>query len=306
LQATWIASGGRAELFPHSRISTSAGIDDDSLEYLLDLDPISDLDFWRSLSGSASISHIGKLAPQHPNANLQFLIKANLDRLTVRACRVQDRQQQLDEQGQPDFWWLTERGTLALRSHDWIAFVAERVDELSDIRGTQTRGVQVPDLIERARGRVLTGIEVSDGDFELDLRSSGQNVADSNHLGALTESFGSLAKVQHARALAGGRQIACDFSKSSASTQSMVNLSEFLSVTLPLLRQMDEKTRTDLEGMLRSVMGQAALPRVRPDSLFEELLINFSEDDRNKIISEIRERETREIEDPKDSDESSE
>ena len=306
LQATWIASGGRAELFPNNQLSLTVGVDDDALEYLLDLEPIMDPDFWRGIGRNASISQIGKLFPRHPNANLQLLIKANLDRFNVRSCRVQDRQQQLDEQDGPDFYWRTERNALALRSPDWIAFVAEKADELNDVEGTRTEGVPVPDLLGRARDTVLTGIEVSDGSFELDLRSSGLNVIDSDHLSAVTESFGKLARVLRARALAGGRQIACDFSKSSASTHSTIPLGELLGVSLPLLRRLDDATRSELEDLLEPIRAEAALLTPEPaDAVADQLVLGLSDDDLSRLRKQIGERETPEIEGPIDSDEAS-
>jgi hypothetical protein len=73
LQAVWIGSGGRADLFPDNQIELSAGVDDDALEFLLDLEPIRDYDFWRRIGRTASVAQIGKLSPQHPNENLHFL-----------------------------------------------------------------------------------------------------------------------------------------------------------------------------------------------------------------------------------------
>jgi hypothetical protein len=263
LQAVWIGSGGRADLFPSGQVELSAGIDDDALEFLLNLDPISDYDFWRRIGRAASVGQIGRLSPRQPNENLQFLVKANLDHLTARSCKVQDRQEQLDEQGQPNFWWRTERGVLALRSRSWVAFVAEKADEMSELESTSTKGVSVPDLLDRIRDTVLTGLQMSDGTFELDLSSPGHvDIVRSNRLGAVTSSFGTDARVQRARAMAGGRQIACDFSKSSASatTSSVLTITELLGVSLPLLRHMDEIERQELDDTLRPVEDPGTLP----------------------------------------------
>lgn len=263
LQAVWIGSGGRADLFPYNRLDLSAGVDDDALEFLLELEPIRDYDFWRGIGRTTSVAQIGGLSPSQPNENLQFLIKANLDHLTARTCRVQDQQTQMDEVDQPSFWWRTERGALALRSHKWIAFIAEKADDLDDTEGTPTEGVSIPGLLERIRETILTEIQMSDGTFELELSSPEHvDVVHSDHLGAVTQSFGQAAKVLRARAMIGGRQIACDFSKSSASTttSSVLTVTELLGVSLPLLRYMDDAERSELVDILRPLEDPDSLP----------------------------------------------
>jgi len=263
LEAVWVGSGGRADLFPRGQLDLAAGVDDEALEFLLDLDVIDDYDFWRRIGRTTTVSQISKLSPRQPNNNMQHLIKANLDHLTARVCRIQDRQERMDEQEQPDLWWLTENHALALRSRSWIAFVAEKGEELGGIEGTATKGVSISDLINRAGTTVLTGVEMSDGTYQLDLSSSTQaDVAHSDHLDAVARSFGSTARVQRARAMTDNRQVACDFTKSSASTttSSVAPLTELLGVSLPLLRPMEPSERAALLELLRPLVDPDALP----------------------------------------------
>ena len=62
--------------------------------------------------------------------------------------------------------------------------------------------------------------------------------------------------------MAGDRQIACDFSKSSASatTSSVLTIAELLGVSLPLLRRMDDVERRDLNDTLRLIEDLDMLP----------------------------------------------
>jgi len=277
LQAVWIGSGGRADLFPYNRLDLSAGVDDDALEFLLELEPIRDYDFWWRIGRTASVAQIGALSPHQPNENLQFLVKANLDHLTARTCRLQDRQTQMDEVDQSSFWWHTERGVLALRSHSWIAFVAEKADDLENIDGTSTEGVSIPGLLERIRATILTEIQMSDGTFELELSSPGHaDVVRSDHLNAVSQSFGNAAKVLRARAMTGERQIACDFSKSSASAigSGVLTLTELLGVSLPLLRFLDDNDRSELANTLQPLEDPDSLPLITPTYFQEELNID--------------------------------
>jgi hypothetical protein len=191
LQAVWIGSGGRADLFPHGQVDLTAGVEDDALEFLLDLEVIEDDDFWRRIGRNIAVSQLGQLSPRQPNANLQCLIKANLDHLAVRACRIQDRPQRIEEAGQSDPWWLTEQHALALRGPSWVAYVAEKAEELGEIEGTPTRGVSINDLVDRAGTTVLSSMQMSDGTYDLDLSSSThQDVIHSAQLGAVAGSFG--------------------------------------------------------------------------------------------------------------------
>jgi hypothetical protein len=254
LQAVWIASGGSAALFPNNQLELSAGVDDDALEYVLELEPIRDPDFWRGIGRTLSVTRIGKLTPQHPNENLQLLIKTNLDHLTIRWCRLQERQELLDEQDHANFLWVTERDALALRGRGWIAFVAEKSSDLSEIEGTSTQGISIGNLLERADDTVLTSVQMSGYDYALDLRSSAPSgLIPGGLLYSLAETFGKDARVLRARAISRGRQVACDFSKSSASTGTsrMASLTDLLGVSLPLLRDMDEDTRARLQDLLQ-------------------------------------------------------
>jgi hypothetical protein len=103
---------------------------------------------------------------------------------------------------------------------------------------------------------------MSDGTYQLDLSSSTQaDVAHSNHLDAVARSFGATARVQRARAMTDNRQVACDFTKSSASTTSnVVPLTELLGVSLPLLRPMQPPKRAALLELLRPLVDPDALP----------------------------------------------
>lgn len=262
LQAVWIGSGGRADLFPQGHIDLTAGVDDEALEFLLDLDPVNDMDFWRRIGRTTTVHQISQLSPRQPNDNLQYLVKANLDHLTARACRIQDQQIRLDETEMPEFWWRIEHRALTLRSYGWTAFIAEKAEDLGGIEGTVTGGVSISDLIERARSTVLVSLQMSDGVFEMDLSSAGRaDVARSGHFRAVSSSFGSAATVQRASALVDQKQILCDFMKSSASTvtSSVVLVGELLNISLPLLRAMSEPSRQALQGLLE--------PQPEPDQL---------------------------------------
>jgi hypothetical protein len=273
LHAVWIGSGERSDLFPSSGMALTDTLQDEVLEFLLELEHIPDSSFWRNIGRATSVSQIGRLDISYPNENLQLLVKANLDHLRARVCRVQDRAQQLDEAELPEFWWLTEHQVLGLRSKAFVAFVAENTDELAGIEGTPTDGVSVNDLRERTRDTILTGLQLSDGYVELDMNSIQlTDVVRSDQLGALEHSLGSTAKVRRAKAISRSRQVICDFFHSSAfvPTASPIHLSDLLGVGLPLLRSM---ANTDLQALRQKLQSVDDIEGSQPSLPFDMLML---------------------------------
>src|SRR6266704_2513967 len=147
LQAVWIGSGGRSDLYPATRLTLANATDDDTLEFLLDLDPINDWKFWRRVGSAVSVEQLGRLRVQVPNANLQMLISANLDRLQARTFRLRDSfQPTFDDIDRPTYYWTISRSALTFQGPNWEAYIAELAENLGSIRGSLTDGVAVPEL----------------------------------------------------------------------------------------------------------------------------------------------------------------
>jgi hypothetical protein len=176
--------------------------------------------------------------------------------LKARICRVEERPAQLDELELEiaAFVWLVERNALALRGPSWVAFLAERADELDKTSASSvTKGISVKELRNRANNTRLVSLQLSDGEVEIDLNSPRlENVVRSSQLDAVERSFGPAATVQRARAMIGERQLTCDFSRSTGSVigPTMITMSDLVGTGLPLLRPLTDDERRTLEELL--------------------------------------------------------
>jgi len=258
LQAVWIGSGERSDLFPLTQLSLFVGADDDTLEFLLNLNVIDDLRFWHRIGSAVSVEQLGRINVRQPNDNLQLLIKANLGRLKARIFRMRYGHPTFDDMNRPAFWWKIERGTLALRGPNWTAYIAEKIEDLGGLTGTGTRGVPLADLRTRSRAIPLVSLQLSDGHVAFDLNSLEQtDIIQSNQLEALESSLGSRVTVYRARALNKGRQVVCDFRNSSATvpTSTIHGVADLLWTAIPLLRSLNEEERAELEETLRPEGG---------------------------------------------------
>jgi hypothetical protein len=269
LQAVWIGSGGRSDLFPATQLSLGGGADDDTLEFLLDLDPIEDLQFWRRVGSGLGVEKLGRIRTDHPNPNLQLLVKANLDRLKARVFRIRDSQQlTFEDMDRPIFFWSISRGALTFRGPGWDAFIGEKSEDIEGIRGSITSGVSVADLRHRADDIALISLQLSDGHMAFDVNSLEQtDVVRSDQLQALEGSLGAGAKVFRARAINNSRQILCDFRRSTAAvpTSSIIGVADLLRTALRLLRPLEEG---DLEALYEILSTDSVTEAESDASLF--------------------------------------
>ncbi len=276
LQAVWIGSGGRSDLYPATRLTLANATDDDTLEFLLDLDPINDWKFWRRVGSAVSVEQLGRLRVQVPNANLQMLISANLDRLQARTFRLRDSfQPTFDDIDRPTYYWTISRSALTFQGPNWEAYIAELAENLGSIRGSLTDGVAVPELRRRATDIALISLQLSDGRMAFNLNSLQQaDVINSEQLHGLESTLGSTAKVHAARAVSGGRQITCDFRHSVASTpgSNIIGAADLLRTGLRLMRSLSDDELELLEEALNTNMAAEA-------DLGESLVMDFSDDD---------------------------
>lgn len=267
LQAVWIGSGGRSDLFP-SRTEVGTELDDASLAFLLDQAEIADLEFWRRVSSGIDLARLGHLVGGSWS-NLRWLITANLHRLEARVCHVVDAQQGLDEIGQDALAWVIHRGRLALRSQSFYAYVAELSADLQDIPGTGTDGISIEQLRARSAGRTtITSVWLADAREEVAFTSVlNEDVVQSGRIDAVATSLGG-TRVRRARAiLPGGKALVLDLASSSASsvTRATLSLAEIVGYGLPLLRELDDAVHAQLAELTYDPFAGTQ------ESLFDEI-----------------------------------
>ncbi len=255
LQAVWVGSGGRIDLFPGTQ-SLVGDITDEALQFLLDFDEINDAEFWQRLGRGVTVKQLCTLHVSDPCINLQHLIRSNIDRLWARACAVVADPARLEEVSDAIPWrWVLERRLLGLRGPDFTAYAAETATEARNaISGNPGPGLEVEDLRTRAVGTVLNSLRLGDGREALSLNSeSDADVVQGERLSTLFAAFGADAKVQEATAtLASGQHINLDFRTLTASgvTSTQPLLGDLLVTAVPLLWSLGGQAIQDLMGLL--------------------------------------------------------
>src|SRR5688572_15437336 len=127
LQAVWVGSGGRIDLFP-GPVSLGGSLTDQTLEFLLGFNEVADNQFWSRVGREVTLAQLGRLNLSGHSANLQRLVQANLDHLWCRGCVVTPEQLPLSEHA-AELAWHIEGGLLQLRGEGFSAGFAEQVDQ---------------------------------------------------------------------------------------------------------------------------------------------------------------------------------
>jgi hypothetical protein len=79
LRAIWEGHGGAAAAFPTS--ATVGQLTDDDLSYLLSAVEQASSDFWRRIGRTITTAQLGRVRIEDPSANMQALVKANVEHL---------------------------------------------------------------------------------------------------------------------------------------------------------------------------------------------------------------------------------
>lgn len=243
LQAIWIGSGGRLDEYP-APTDVTADLGDDVLAFLLNFDEIDDPVFWNRLGQRANLSQLGRLRIDQPSANLQHLVRANLDHLWARAVSVRPTDPQLYDDDEK-FSWVVERELLGLQGPDFVAYFAEKADESR--RGMQKasgRGVAISELKRRSANVVLSSLRLSDGNERIEYSSeSDEDIAQGEGVERVAATMGEMTRVENGQlVLPTGQHLALDFVDLTASaiSSTRVSLPNLALSALPVIWPFDE------------------------------------------------------------------
>ncbi|MET7538258.1 hypothetical protein [Streptomyces sp. NPDC005507] len=255
LGAVWVGSGGAASNFPGEQ-DVTGDLDGTALEFLLELAPIEDFEFWRRIGRPLTLESISQLRVDNNSDNLQYLIGSNLDVLHARACRILERQQELGESESSEFRWNLEREMLCLRGPRSITYFAGKVDELK-VDAQEADGISLQELLRRAEQR---RIPISELELATPTRTvsyatvNRDDVAHDEELLKLSRTFSSTAYVQSAVAsLFGSRPLVCDFLSRTGKgrTTAKFPLGTFAPTALSLLTSLTVEEQEALERVTR-------------------------------------------------------
>ncbi|MGA5652652.1 hypothetical protein [Streptomyces seoulensis] len=213
LGAVWVGSGGTAASFPGEQ-DVAGDLDGTALEFLMELPPIDDFEFWRRIGRPLTLESISQLQVENDSENLQHLVESNLDVLHARACRILERQPELGEEESAGFRWRLERQMLCLRGSRFSTYFAGKVDELK-VEPQEAESISLRELLRRAEQRrtPISELELATPTRTVSYATVNRDdISHDEELLRLSNTFSSTAYVQTAVAsLFGTRPLVCDF-----------------------------------------------------------------------------------------------
>ncbi|MBZ6088930.1 hypothetical protein KVH02_11410 [Streptomyces olivaceus] len=198
MQVMWVSQGGDAENFPgtHEMVtSLSSGELTQILPFLLSLEDVANIEFWRNLGENLALGHLQELEHWPGSGNLNLLVNANLDRLNARAAAVDQIQPNLfDELDGPPYWEVAD-SHLHLRCGDVdFKFVDDRrkIAHRTEL-GIAPRWFEIEHRLDRYG---IEGIEFTSPGTKTRIRSSTtEGLRESMDMQALSEALGEYARV---------------------------------------------------------------------------------------------------------------
>ncbi|WP_143659673.1 hypothetical protein [Streptomyces pharetrae] len=255
LGAVWVGSGGTPASFPGEQ-DVAGDLDGTALEFLMELPPIDDFEFWRRIGRPLTLESIAQLSVDADSENLQYLVGSNLDVLLARACRIIEHQQELDASEDTVFRWRLEREMLCLHGPRFTTYFAGKVDELK-VEAQDDDGIALRELLRRSEQR---RIPISELELATPTRTvsyatvNRDDISHDEELLRLSATFSSTAHVQTAVAsLLGSRPLVCDFPRRTAKgrTAARFPLGTLAPVALSLLTSLTPEEHQALDQATR-------------------------------------------------------
>lgn len=280
LQAVWEGSDGRLDQFP-GPADLSRSLNDDSLQYILDVVSASDRNFWRRIGRFLTTSQLSRMSLNASNEeSFQNLISANMDVIPCRAAAVASGSETLFSMEREPFHWSIRNKTLALEGPDFTAFVADRKELVEgkvpagDVASID--GLDVETLSRRVAEYELTEVTLRDGGATVQFTSS-EGVGHDERLAKLAQGLSSNSSVEKAVVPLPEGQLALNFKTSlvNAKTTRTPLLKDVLAVSIPLLHELSEDRRQALKAFLQ--VGDS-LPTRNAEDLLGLLAEKLGED----------------------------
>lgn len=271
LQAVWVGSGGNIAGFPGAR-DLSGEVTDAALEFLLTGEEITDPVFWRRLGRRASLEQIARLHVDSATRNLQHYVTQNIGALRARSYQLRSVSRNVTDEN-PPFEWKIERKLLALRAHQFTAYLDGQADDPhGKDSGGRSGGVPLAGLLTRATGTTVTELEIAAEGRTIVYRGEDNiDVTRDKRLAALAESLGPGARVTKARLpIADDRSLVCDFTTQVAAPRgpSRIPVTDLLA-SLPLLRELTAAESDRLSALLERATDPAPPREAEPGDVEE-------------------------------------
>ncbi len=260
IHVLWVGSGGREEDYPGTG-DLHGGLTDTALRFLLETKEVAeDPGFWWRIGQTVDIDQIGRLPLEGYVANLQHLVRANLDRLMgkIMCVRADGGQISLDGELRGEtrpLFWTVDRGIFSLQGPNFQAWIASQSKELDGVAGGDVDRPTVETVLRRAKNFAakIDEMELWGDDRSVVYRSRHKNdITIGDGLNAAAEAVGERQEVHKAVAvMRSGRHIYVDFTKATASAGSNARLplQELVTAGTNLLCDLLESARRDLSAI---------------------------------------------------------
>ncbi|WAP57030.1 hypothetical protein [Streptomyces sp. S465] len=198
MQVLWISQGGDAQEFPgtlEADTALSASELTQILPFLLPLEEISNIEFWRSLGENLDLGHLQSLEHWKSSFNLNLLINANLDRIKAKGVALDQVELNLfDDPDAAPYWEIVDSQLRMRCGHIDCRFVDDlRKTAHRTAVGRAPRWFAIEQRLDRYG---IEGIEFTSPVSKTRIQSSTtEGLRESTDMRALSEALGKLARV---------------------------------------------------------------------------------------------------------------
>lgn len=269
LHAVWLGSGASPASFPGTT-DVRPDLDAEGLKLLLEIAVTEDEEFWQRIGSGVSLAQLCEFEMPASSANLQRLVRANLDRFKAKSCRVSSALAESEYGSEPR--WFTHSGILGYTTDRYRAlFSVGAISTMDFMEEIEDGSVDLPELLDRA-----TEAGVSISELAIESAAGGQIEYTAPPLGLSTEvivedlrsALGRRSSVRSAViSLGPNRHIKCDLTKRAATgrTVAKVYLSEFMQSAIPLLKNLRRSEISEIFSLVEEFPEVSLRPRGEVD-----------------------------------------
>ncbi|MDE8670896.1 hypothetical protein PY310_20200 [Pseudarthrobacter sp. H3Y2-7] len=250
LQAVWEGSEGRLDQFP-GPADFSRMLNDDSLQYILDVVGAEDPDFWRRIGRALTVTQLSNMHVTDTNAQgFQQLVNANLDVIRCRAAAVNSTNATLGSE-ENKFLWSVRGGTLAFEGSDFTAFIGDRKEDVDNRANGPQIGIDVEVLSRKSVGMKVSEVTLRDGGSAIQFMSD-EGVGQDGRLATLAADLSASSRAEKAVVLIPDGQLSLNFKEATATakTRSTPLMAHLLVAAMPLLHEFADERHEALEAFL--------------------------------------------------------
>ncbi|MEU5280469.1 hypothetical protein AB0G87_29110 [Streptomyces asoensis] len=256
MQVLWVSQGGEASEFPgtlESRTALSSNELVEILPFLLSLENISSIEFWRNLGENINLGLLQDLENWPANPNLNLLVNANLDRVKAKGAALDRVEFNLfDDPDSPPYWHIQDSQLHMRCSEIDLRFVDDR--RKTAHRTDVGRAPQWYEIEQRLDRYGIEGVEFASPGSKAHIKSSTTDgLRDSTDVRALSKALGQLARVISVELrLPNSRDnVEIDFDRSAVDAVGAALSPHLLAhLGLDLLYQSSQKTLEDLSSFV--------------------------------------------------------